>query len=86
MCGDHRPLSGIVEGERGQRPSRRGVQLRSVRGDLARLDPEYWRNIHLVTVRDEPQSHIVGALVHEAMRTEWANEGASPVNAHLAAN
>ena len=28
-----------------------------------------------VTVRDKPQSHIVGALVHEAMRTEWANEG-----------
>ena len=46
-------------------------------GIIARplVDPEYWRNIHLVTVRDKPQSHIVGALVHEAMRTEWANEG-----------
>ena len=42
------------------------------------VDPEYWRNIHLVTVRDKPQSHIVGALVHEAMRTEWANEDALP--------
>jgi LysR family hydrogen peroxide-inducible transcriptional activator len=40
------------------------------------VDPEYWRNIHLVTVRDKPQSHIVGALAHEAMRTEWANEDA----------
>jgi LysR family transcriptional regulator, hydrogen peroxide-inducible genes activator len=27
-----------------------------------------------------------GALVHEAMRTDWANERALPVNAHLAAN
>ena len=47
-------------------------------GIIARplVDPEYWRNIHLVTVRDKPQSHIVGALVHEAMSTEWANEGA----------
>jgi len=42
------------------------------------VDPEYWRNIHLVTVRDKPQSHIVGALVHQAMRTEWANEDALP--------
>jgi len=47
-------------------------------GIIARplVDPECWRNIHLVTVRDKPQSHIVGALVHEAMRTEWANEDA----------
>jgi LysR family hydrogen peroxide-inducible transcriptional activator len=57
-------------------------------GIIARplVDPEYWRNIHLVTVRDKPQSHIVGALIHEATRTEWANEGDLPVNAHLAAN
>jgi hypothetical protein len=39
-----------------------------------------------ISVRDKPQSHIVGALIHEAMRTEWANEGVLPVNAHLAAN
>jgi LysR family hydrogen peroxide-inducible transcriptional activator len=50
------------------------------------VDPEYWRNIHLVTVRDKPQSLIVGALVREAMRTEWANEEALAVNAHLEAN
>ena len=57
-------------------------------GIIARplVDPEYWRNIHLVTVRDKPQSHIVGALIHETTRTEWANEGDLPVNAHLAAN
>ena len=56
-------------------------------GIIARpLDPECWRTIYLVTVRDKPQSHIVGALIHEATRTEWANEGDLPVNAHLAAN
>jgi LysR family transcriptional regulator, hydrogen peroxide-inducible genes activator len=57
-------------------------------GIIARplVDPEYWRNIHLVTVRDKPQSQIVGALIHEAMRPEWANEGDLPVNVHLAAN
>jgi LysR family hydrogen peroxide-inducible transcriptional activator len=50
------------------------------------VDPEYWRNIHLVTVRDKPQPHSVRALVREAMRTEWANEEALAVNAHLEAN
>jgi len=41
-------------------------------GIIARplVDPECWRNIHLVTVRDKPQSHIVGVLVNEAMRTD----------------
>jgi DNA-binding transcriptional LysR family regulator len=57
-------------------------------GIIARplVDPEYWRNIHLVTVRDKPLSHIVDALIHEATRTEWTNEGDVPVNARLAAN
>jgi hypothetical protein len=50
------------------------------------VDPEIWRNIHLVTVRDKPQSCVVSALVHGAMRTEWAKEDASPVKAHLRAN
>jgi LysR family hydrogen peroxide-inducible transcriptional activator len=50
------------------------------------VDPEIWRNIHLVTVRDKPQPCIVSALVHEAMRTEWAKEDASPVKAHLTVN
>lgn len=49
------------------------------------VDPEIWRNVHLVTVRDKPQSYVVGALVHEAMMTEWANKGALPVKAHLGA-
>jgi LysR family transcriptional regulator, hydrogen peroxide-inducible genes activator len=55
-------------------------------GIIARplVDPEYWRNIHLVTVRDKSQSHVVGALVHEAMRTDWSNEDALPIEAHLA--
>ena len=47
------------------------------------VDPKIWRNIHLVTVRDKPQSYVVGALVHEAMMTEWANKDALPVKAHL---
>ena len=38
------------------------------------IDPEYWRNIHLVTVRDKPPSRAVAALVHEAMSTEWADQ------------
>ena len=46
-------------------------------------DPEIWRHIHLVTVRDKPQSYAAGALVHEAMRTEWAKEDASLFKAHL---
>jgi LysR family hydrogen peroxide-inducible transcriptional activator len=50
------------------------------------VSPEYWRNIHLVTVRDRPQSHAVGALVHEAMRTEWVNEKALEVKSYLTAD
>jgi len=47
------------------------------------VDPEHWRNIDLVTVSDGPKSHAVGALVHEAMRTEWVNEKPLAVEAHL---
>jgi LysR family transcriptional regulator, hydrogen peroxide-inducible genes activator len=46
------------------------------------IDP-YWRKVHLVTARDRLQSHAVGALVHEAMRTEWASEKALTVQVHL---
>jgi DNA-binding transcriptional LysR family regulator len=49
------------------------------------IDP-CWRNVQLVTVRDRLQSHAVGALVHEAMRTEWANEKALAVKAYLDAH
>jgi DNA-binding transcriptional LysR family regulator len=32
------------------------------------IDPEFWREVSLVTVRGRPHSPAVGALVHEAMR------------------
>jgi LysR family transcriptional regulator, hydrogen peroxide-inducible genes activator len=49
------------------------------------IDP-YWRNVHLVTAHERLQSPAVGALVHEAMRTEWANERALAITAHLTAD
>jgi DNA-binding transcriptional LysR family regulator len=36
------------------------------------VDPEFWREVSLVTVRGRPHSPAVGALVREAMRTQWA--------------
>ncbi|MFL5049242.1 MAG: LysR family transcriptional regulator [Xanthobacteraceae bacterium] len=35
------------------------------------VDPEFWREVNLVTVRGRPHSPAVGALVREAMRTRW---------------
>ena len=37
----------------------------------ALTEPEFWRDISLVTVRGRPHSRAVGALVHEAMRATW---------------
>jgi DNA-binding transcriptional LysR family regulator len=37
------------------------------------VDPEFWREVSLVTVRGRPHSPAVGALVHEAMRAPWMN-------------
>ena len=34
-------------------------------------DPEFWREVNLVTVRGRAHSPAVGALVREAMRTRW---------------
>ena len=34
-------------------------------------EPEFWREVNLVTVRGRRHSPGVGALVHEAMRTRW---------------
>jgi DNA-binding transcriptional LysR family regulator len=45
-------------------------------------DPDYWRTVNLVTVRNRPQSRAVGALVHEAMKTEWADREAIAVAMH----
>ena len=34
-------------------------------------EPEFWRQVNLVTVRGRPHSTGVGALVREAMRKKW---------------
>jgi DNA-binding transcriptional LysR family regulator len=34
-------------------------------------EPEFWREVNLVTVRGRRHSPGVGALVQEAMRTRW---------------
>jgi DNA-binding transcriptional LysR family regulator len=36
------------------------------------VEPEFWREVSLVTVRGRPHSAAVAALVHEAMRSAWA--------------
>ena len=35
------------------------------------IEPEFWRQVNLVTVRGRPYSPGVGALVREAMRKKW---------------
>ena len=35
------------------------------------VEPEFWREVSLVTVRGRPHSPAIGALVREAMRTAW---------------
>jgi len=35
------------------------------------VEPEFWREVNLVTVRGRPYSPGVGALVREAMRKRW---------------
>jgi DNA-binding transcriptional LysR family regulator len=37
------------------------------------VEPEFWREVSLVTVRGRPHSPAVGALIHEAMRSTWMN-------------
>ncbi|HEX2554340.1 MAG TPA: LysR family transcriptional regulator [Microvirga sp.] len=40
------------------------------------VEPEFWREVSLMTVRGRPHSPAVGALVREAMRVPWAGETA----------
>jgi len=35
------------------------------------IEPEFWRELNLVTVRGRPHSPAVGALVREAMSSRW---------------
>ncbi len=48
---------------------------------LPLIDPEFWREIALVTVRGRPHSAAVGSLVREAMRKRWNGEPALAVRA-----
>jgi LysR family transcriptional regulator, hydrogen peroxide-inducible genes activator len=43
------------------------------------VDPEFWREVNLVTVRGRPHSPAVGAFVREAMRTQWLGQPAIAV-------
>ena len=43
------------------------------------VEPEFWRDVNLVTVRGRPHSPAVGALVREAMRVRWLGEPALAV-------
>ena len=40
------------------------------------VDPEFWREVNLVTVRGRPHSPAVGAFVREAMRAQWLGQAA----------
>ena len=40
------------------------------------VEPEFWREVNIVTVRGRPHSPAVGALVREAMRNNWMGEKA----------
>ena len=43
------------------------------------VDPEFWREVNIVTVRGRQHSPAVGALVREAMRNNWAGEKGAAV-------
>lgn len=45
------------------------------------VEPEFWRQVNLVTVRGRPHSAGVGALLREAMRKKWFGEKAIGVAA-----
>ncbi len=46
------------------------------------VDPEFWREVCLTTVKGRPYSRAVGALVHEAMRSAWPDDAALAVRNH----
>jgi DNA-binding transcriptional LysR family regulator len=46
------------------------------------INPEFWREVCLTTVKGRPYSRAVGALVHEAMRSAWLDEEALAVKNH----
>jgi LysR family transcriptional regulator, hydrogen peroxide-inducible genes activator len=40
------------------------------------IEPEFWREVNLVTVRGRPHSPAVGALVREVMQANWLGQKA----------
>lgn len=44
---------------------------------LPLVEPEFWRDVKLVSVRGRPHSPAVGALVREAMRKSWFGKPAT---------
>jgi LysR family transcriptional regulator, hydrogen peroxide-inducible genes activator len=46
------------------------------------VDPEFWREVCLTTVKGRPYTQAVGALVHEAMRSSWSDNVALAVRNH----
>jgi LysR family hydrogen peroxide-inducible transcriptional activator len=46
------------------------------------VNPEFWREVSLTTVKGRPYSRAVGALVHEAMRSAWLDQDALAVRNH----
>jgi LysR family transcriptional regulator, hydrogen peroxide-inducible genes activator len=50
------------------------------------VEPEFWREVSLVTVRGRPHSPAIGALVREAMRTQWLGTDALAVQKSRARN
>ena len=41
------------------------------------VDPEFWREVNVVTVRGRQHSPAVGALVREAMRNNWMGQNST---------
>ena len=50
------------------------------------LEGEFWREVNLATVRGRPHFSAIGALVREAMRTQWLGEPALAVQKNRAQN
>jgi LysR family transcriptional regulator, hydrogen peroxide-inducible genes activator len=44
------------------------------------IEPEFWREVNLVSVRGRPYTPPVGALVREAMRVKWFGNTALAVD------
>jgi LysR family hydrogen peroxide-inducible transcriptional activator len=50
------------------------------------VNPEFWREVSLTTVKGLPYSRAVGALVHDAMRSAWLDHEALAVKNHRTAS